>query len=81
VEFAIKESVFSAFKEVIEGPERASISEQTSLSTLNLRPQKLMKITKQLADTYKVPVDFYNVAKCRTLKDVMTYLGEQSRVA
>ncbi|WP_417552104.1 AMP-binding protein [Marinomonas fungiae] len=82
VALTVKESVLSVFKEAVEGVQcRALISEQTLLSTLNLRPQQLMSIAKQFADLYKVSVDFYSIAKCRTLQDVMNYLGEQSQAA
>ncbi|ADZ91970.1 AMP-binding protein [Marinomonas mediterranea] len=77
----IRDSVLNVFKEAVEVSESVSISEQTLLSELNLRPKQLMKISKQLADIFSLPVDFYKIAKCRTLKDVVAYLEKQSCVA
>ncbi|ODP99489.1 peptide synthetase [Salinivibrio sp. SS3] len=77
VGYDIGEVVLNSFKGVIEAEKYSSISERTELSTLSLRPQQLMTVTKKLSDVLQVSIEFYKIAKCRTLKDVIIYLNKQ----
>lgn len=77
VRYDVGELVLNSFKDVIEAEKYSSISENTELLTLSLRPQQLMTVTKKLSDVFQVSIEFYKIAKCRTLKDVIIYLKAQ----
>ena len=67
----INELVFEAFEHVVKDHGVQTISASTQLSSFNIRPKQLMVIAKYLTERGGVEVDFYALARCRTVGEVI----------
>uniref|UniRef100_A6VVT2 AMP-dependent synthetase and ligase n=1 Tax=Marinomonas sp. (strain MWYL1) TaxID=400668 RepID=A6VVT2_MARMS len=67
----INELVFEVFEHVVKDHGVQTISASTQLSSFNIRPKQLMVIAKYLTERGGVEIDFYALARCRTVGEVI----------
>ena len=77
----IQRLVFEAFEHVAVDDEMQMATVSTQLSSLHLRPKKLMIVVKYLAKHGGVELDFYALARCRTMGDVISLMQQSLSAA
>ncbi len=67
----ISDTVMNIFREFAEQGFKSNIFYQTEILRLGIRTRQLKQITKKIVEKYDISLDFYALASCKTVQDVV----------
>lgn len=70
----ISDTVINIFREFVQQEFSSNIFYQTEILRLGIRTKQLKQITEQIAEKYEISLDFYALASCKTIQDVVNQI-------
>jgi len=67
----IPDTVIDIFREFVQQEFSSNIFYQTEILRLGIRTKQLMQIAEKIAEKYDVRLDFYVLASCKTVQEVV----------
>lgn len=74
----ISDTVMDIFREFVEQKFSSNIFYQTEILRLGIRTKQLKQIAEKIAEKYDIRLDFYVLASCKTVEDVVNQVQRQT---